>query len=169
MDEEYNGISRDVSTLAFHVLYQAITDAMGIGTLHRGGRTTDDSNKLHHQIILSEARAFIASDNLELLYGLAKIHYEVPTPSKIRERLARLIVTDEKMDVRELHRISFELHEPRKPDRDDCGDDLEGLPEMPRMMRGLKFGRDEGWKVSPTPSPKAAQEKESKDSKESKD
>lgn len=145
----YEGISRDASTLAFQVLFKAIEDAFGIGTVkHGGGGKTQESKDGELARTIESARAFIASDDLETMCELASLHYEVPKPSKVRERLRRFLESGEKLDIREVYKKAWELHKSRKnedeEDEDSLLDDLPPLPEL-KNFGGMKYGRDAGW------------------------
>jgi len=142
----YDGISRDASTLAFQVLFKAIEDAFGIGTVKlSGGSISQEAKDGEVSRNIQSARAFIASDDLETLCELAALHYEVPRPSKVRERLARFIASGEEMNIREVYKSSWELHKPKKDEEEDALlDDLPELPELKNFGR-LAYGRDAGW------------------------
>lgn len=161
----YEGISRDASTLAFQVLFKAIEDAFGIGTVKlSGGSISQEAKDGEMRRVVESARAFIASEDLETLCELASLHYEVPKPGKVRERLARFIASGEEMNIREVYKETHELH--RKPKKDEEEDSLlDDLPELPELMNfgRLAYGRDAGWKGS---SPTAQEEhKEHKEHK----
>jgi hypothetical protein len=160
----YEGISRDASTLAFQVLFKAIEDAFGIGTVKlSGGSISQEAKDGEVSRNIQSARAFIASEDLETLCELAALHYEVPRPSKVRERLARFIASGEEMNIREVYKETHELHrKPKKEEEEVLLDDLPELPELKNFGR-LAYGRDAGWKGS---SPTAQEEhKEHKEHK----
>jgi len=159
----YDGISRDASTLAFQVLFKAIEDAFGIGTVKlSGGSISQEAKDGEVSRNIQSARAFIASEDLETLCELAALHYEVPRPSKVRERLARFIASGEEMNIREVYKSSWELHKPRKDEEEDALlDDLPELPELKNFGR-LAYGRDAGW---PDLKAKAEEQKNEKSEK----
>lgn len=137
----------DASTLAFQVLFKAIEDAFGIGTVKlTGGSMKQEAKDNEMSRTIESARAFIASDDLETMCELASLHYKVPKPGKVRERLARFIASGESLAIRELYKETHELH--RKPkkeeDEDPLLDDLPELPELKNFGR-LAYGRDAGW------------------------
>jgi len=159
----YDGISRDASTLAFQVLFKAIEDAFGIGTVKlSGGSISQEAKDGEVSRNIQSARAFIASEDLETLCELAALHYEVPRPSKVRERLARFIASGEEMNIREVYKSSWELHKPRKDEEEDALlDDLPELPELKNFGR-MQYGRDAGW---PELKAKAEEQKNEKSEK----
>lgn len=86
----YSEISKDASTLAFHIMFQAISDAFGIGKLHLGGDISDYEKNTRSSLLITESRAFIESEEFETVCYLARIHYDAPTHQKVRDYLKRV-------------------------------------------------------------------------------
>lgn len=144
----YEGISRDASTLAFQILFKAIEDAFGIGTVKlTGGSKRQEAKDNEMSRTIESARAFIASEDLETMCELASLHYEVPKPGKVRERLARFIASGDEMNIREVYKKTHELHRKVRKEEDVEDALLDDLPELPKLKNfgRLAYGRDAGW------------------------
>ena len=89
-EDGYSEISKDVSTLAFHIMFQAITDAFGLGKLHLGSSISDYEKNTRASLVITESRAFIESEEFETVCELARIHYDAPTHQKVRDYLKRV-------------------------------------------------------------------------------
>ena len=104
MNENVNELSYDAAKLAFYILFQAIKDAFDIETIRPasgGSRSkTTQENQLRNQRI--EVKNFIMSDDLDHLCAIAKTHYEIPSPEKIREHYIRYKASGKKLVLREL-------------------------------------------------------------------
>jgi len=89
---------KDISTMCFHVIFQAIMDSFGLETM-----TPDAKGGLAGKRLLErckeEATHFVMSSDFDTFCNLAAIHHKVPSPVKVRERLATLKQTGEIMDL----------------------------------------------------------------------
>lgn len=111
MDDELADVPRQLSVLAFQILYQAITDALGMTGLHLGGKTSPEAKVSAKAVMRDEVLAFIESDELETICDLARTHHDCPTASKVRDKVRSHIASGSiPLDPRELQQEAYRIH-----------------------------------------------------------
>jgi len=92
---------KDISTMCFHVIFQAIMDSFELETLAPDGGSRRDVKILMARC-REESDRFINSSEFDTMVQLASIHYKVPSPCKVRERLRNFKQTRETLDLSQL-------------------------------------------------------------------